>query len=532
MGMLKRQIKFDDDARQSIKIGIDKSANAIKATLGPGGMNVAFDFGFGAPNVTKDGVTVAREIGLEDKYENMGAEFVKEAADKTNTNAGDGTTTTSILLQAIANEGMMAVSNGANAVQLKRQLDSAAKNVLEKLKEMSVPVNDSEAVKQVATISGNDEAVGEIISKVVDEAGMDAIITIEEGDEIGLNYEVVDGLRFDRGLFSPHFITDYKALTADLKNAPILVTEEPITNVDNVVPIVDALMKAGKKELIIIADDAGGAALQTLIHNKLNGVFTAVIIQAPGYGDGRWELLEDIACLTGATVISERLGRKLSEIGIEDLGSASRVVADRYQTTIVDGASDDKVLEARISHIKAELDKTKSKFDQAKLKERLASLSSGVANIKVGAATETEMREIKYRVEDAVNSTQAAIAEGIIPGGGVALALISKNMDEYDQGERILKKALQEPLLQIAKNAGVNESTVLYKVEESNDGKKAVIGYNAGTDEYVDMIKTGIIDPVKVTREAVTNAVSAATMFLTIKAAIIDVPTAVVPKQE
>lgn len=523
---MSKQISFNEEARQSLKRGVDKLADAVKVTLGPKGRNVVLDKGFGSPTITKDGVTVAKEIDLEDKFENIGAELVKEVASKTNDVAGDGTTTATVLAQAIVRDGLKNVAAGANPIELKNGIEQAVERIIEELKKISKPISSNEEIAQIASISANDKEIGAIIAKTMEEVGKEGVITVEESQSFGIENEVVKGMRFDRGYVSPYMITNTDKMEAEYTDAQILITDKKISSVQEIVPILEKVAQAGKKELIIISEDLEGEALATLVVNRLKGVFNTLAIKAPGFGDRRKAMLEDIAVLTGGKVITEDLGLKLENVELDDLGKARRVVATKENTTIVEGAGEREKIEARAGGIKKEMELATSEFDKEKLQERLAKLSGGVGVIKVGAATETQTKEIKYRIEDALSATKAAAQEGIIPGGGVALLRAAEALQtEGILGDKatalnILKSALKEPLKQIAVNAGQDGAVVADKVSQAQGN----IGYNAGTDQYEDLVQAGIIDPTKVTRCALQNAASIASMLITTEAAITDLP--------
>ncbi len=524
-----KQILFTEEAREKIKRGVDKLANAVKVTLGPKGRNVVLDKGYGSPTVTKDGVTVAKEIELEDKFENVGAELVKEVASKTNDVAGDGTTTATVLAQAIYAEGAKMVAAGANPMTLKKGIERAVEAVVEELqKKISKPVSGDE-VRQVASISANDPEIGKIIADAMKDVGENGVITVEESQSFGIEKEVVEGMRFDKGYVSPYMITNAERMESEYHDAHILLTDKKISSIQEILPLLEKIAQTGKKEIVIIAEDVDGGAMATLVVNKLRGTFNALAIKAPGFGDRRKEMLKDIAVLTGGRVISEEVGLKLEEAHLEDLGRARRVVATKEYTTIVGGAGDEKQIKDRVSQIKRELEAADSDFDKEKLQERLAKLSGGIGVIKVGAATETEMKEKKQRIEDAIAATKAAAEEGIVPGGGVALIRASKALEKFSAAEMahdeyagvtLVKRALEEPLRQIAANAGHDGAVVVAEVRK-HDGNH---GYNAATDTYEDMVKAGIIDPTKVTRFALQNAASIASLLLTTEVVITDIP--------
>ena len=537
-----KQILFGEKARHAMKRGVDTLAGAVKITLGPRGRNVVFDKSFGAPQITNDGVTIAKEIELEDKFENMGAELVKEVASKTNDAVGDGTTTAVVLAQSLIHEGLKYSSAGVNAVGLRRALESAREEIVKELQKMAKPVKEKEEIVQVATISAESRELGEIIAESIEKVGKDGAVTVEESQGVGIEKEVVEGMQFDRGYVSPYMITNAERMEAVMEDPFILITDKKISSIQTILPLLEKLARLGKKELVIIAEDVEGDALATLVVNRLRGAFNALAVKAPGFGDRRKEMLEDIAVLTGAKVIAEELGLKLETTEPEMLGHARRVVTDKDNTTIVGGKGKKADLDKRIAQIRAQTEKTTSEYDKEKLQERLAKLSGGVAVIRVGAATETEMKYIKLKIEDAVAATKAALAEGIVAGGGSALfktaALLRDRWmrraegdseragPEYQAAYAILLNALEEPLAQIAINAGkrVGEITMRVKDKIASDAKSNA-GYDAATDRVVaDMLKEGIVDPVKVTRAALENAVSVASMFLTTEVAIADAP--------
>jgi chaperonin GroEL len=530
-----KQIIFDEQARLSMKNGADKLADAVKVTLGPKGRNVVIDKSYGAPVITKDGVTVAREIELEDKFENVGAQIIKEVASKTNDAAGDGTTTATVLAQAIIAEGLKLVTAGVNPMEIRKGIETKVAQVVAELKAMSKTISTKEEIAQVASISANDKEIGSIIAEAMDSVGKDGVITIEEGQSFGVEKEVVEGMQFDKGYVSPYMISNQDSMKAELDEPLILITDKKISAIADILPLLEKVLQSGKKELVIIADDIDGEALATFVVNKLRGVFNILGIKAPGFGDRRKAMLEDIAVLTGAKVISEEIGLKLDATTLEDLGKARRVVATKENTTIIEGKGDATKIQARVEQIKKEKELSDSDYDKEKLQERLAKLSGGVAVIKVGAATETEMKEKKDRIEDALNATRAAVEEGVVPGGGLALALAGKALREDDDkkdsvGGQIISRAVLEPIKQIIANAGKDGSLILFRIIEENkkglsaQAGGAVIGYDAANDKFVDMVKEGIIDPTKVVRSALENAASAAMMFLTTEAVITDKP--------
>lgn len=526
-----KQMKFGDDARQRLLAGIEKLASAIKITLGPKGRNVVLDKKYGAPLITNDGATIAKEIDLKDPYENMGAQMVKEAATKTNDVAGDGTTTATVLAEAFIKEGLKHLKKGGNPVHLKAGMLKAVKKFVHELADLAEKVGDSkERIAQVATISAQDPEVGKLIAEVMEMVGNDGVIQVEESQTMGLEKEVVEGMQFDNGYISPYFITDPSRMESVYDDARILITDKKISSVQDLLPILEKVMQTGRKELVIIAEDVDGEALATLVLNKLRGVFNILAVKAPAFGDRRKEMLKDIAVLTGGTVITDELGLKLENAELSHLGEARKVVSDKDKTTIVDGKGSKKDLQARVEELKTLISKTDSDFDKEKLSERLGKLSGGVGVIKVGAATELELKDKKLRIEDALNATRAAVEEGIVPGGGVALLLLAKDgkdlkgdNDDETIGMNIVKDTLSCPLMQIAVNAGQDGEVVANKVRESWQGGKKGLGYDAARDEYVDLIKAGIIDPAKVVRSALENAVSVAAIFLTMEVAVCDV---------
>ncbi|GAP62092.1 chaperonin GroEL [Ardenticatena maritima] len=528
-----KQIKFSEEARRELKRGVDTLANAVKTTLGPKGRNVALDKKWGGPTVTHDGVTVAKEIELEDPFANMGAQMLKEAATKTNDVAGDGTTTATVLAQAIVNEGLKNVAAGANPMLLKRGIEKAAARVAEYIREIAVDVESRDDIAHVATISAGDPAIGQLLADVMEKVGKDGVITVEES-KTGLDMEVeyVEGMQFDRGYISPYFVTDADRMEAVLENPYILIHDKKISSAQDLVPVLEKVLQSGNRNLLIIAEDVDGEALATLVLNKLRGTFNVVAVKAPGFGERRKAMLQDIAILTGGTVISEELGRKLESATLADLGRAEKVVVTKDDTTIVGGKGKPEDIKARINQIKAQIETTTSDYDREKLQERLAKLAGGVAIIRVGAATETELKEKKHRVEDALSATRAAVEEGIVPGGGVTLLTAQKVLDdnlglEGDEatGVKIVRRALEEPLRQLAANAGLDGAVVVGEVRRLQAEKNTpYIGFNVLTGEYVDMVKAGIIDPAKVTRSALLNAASIGAMILTTEALVTDLP--------
>ncbi len=530
--MAAKQLAFSEEARRKLQKGMDMLANAVITTLGPKGRNVAIDRKFGSPTITHDGVTVAKEIELEDPFENMGAQLLKEAATKTNDIAGDGTTTSTVLAHAIVAEGMKNLAAGANPMLLKRGIEAATKAVAKNISEQAIEVTTKDEIANVASISAQDREIGELIAEVMDKVGKDGVITVEESKGLAFETEYVEGMQFDRGYISPYFITDPEAMEAAIEEPYLLIYDKKISAATDIVPLLEKLVQIGKRELVIIAEDVDGEALATLVLNKLRGMLNVLAVKAPGFGDRRKAMLQDIAILTGATVISEETGRKLDSVTVADLGRAEKVSSTKEETTIVGGQGDPEAIKGRIEQIRVEIDKSTSDYDREKLQERLAKLSGGVAIIRVGAATETELKEKKHRVEDALSATRAAVEEGIVPGGGVALinalaAVDEVKMDNEDAqiGVNMVRKALSVPMRKIAENAGKDGSVIIENVRrEQEKSGKHTIGYNVLTDEYVDMIEAGVIDPAKVTRGALENAASIAAMILTTEALITDVP--------
>lgn len=523
---MSKTIVFNEEARQALKRGVDKLANAVKVTLGPKGRNVVIDRGYGSPTITKDGVTVAKEVELEDKIENMGAELVKEVASKTNDVAGDGTTTATVLAQAMIAEGLKNITAGAKPLSVKRGIEKAVEALVKELKDKVAQPVQGDMIENVASISANDKEIGKTIAEIVAEMGKEGVITVEEGQSFGIQHETVKGMRIDKGYASHYMVTNADRMEAEYLEPFILVTDKKISSVNDLLPILEKVLKTGRKELVIIADDVDGEALTTLVVNKLRGIFNALAIKAPGFGDRRKEVLQDIAVMTGATFISEEIGRKIDSVEMEDLGSARKVTSTKETTTFVDGKGDKAAIEARAAAIKKQIETTDSSFDKEKLQERYAKLLGGVGVIKVGAATEVEMKEKKHRIEDAIAATKAAIEEGIVPGGGVALLRALSALDhlviegEEEIGVRILRRAIEEPLKVIANNAGKDGSVVVEEVKKLSGN----MGYNAEADRYEDMVKAGIIDPAKVTRFALQNAASIAALFLTTECVIVDKP--------
>jgi len=521
-----KQILFNEQARAALKRGVDKLANAVKVSLGPRGRNVILDKGFGSPTVTNDGVTIAKEIELEDKFENIGAQLLQEVASKTNDVAGDGTTTATVLAQALIHEGFKNLAAGANPQALRHGIEKGVLAVVDNLKKQSKMVKSKEEIAQVAAISANDDEVGKVIAEAMDQVGKDGVITVEESQGLTIEKEVVEGMQIDKGYLSPYMVTNADRMEAVYEDPYILVTDKKIAAVQEILPLLEKVAQSGKKELVIVAEDVEGEALATFVVNNLRKTFNTLAVKAPGFGDRRKEQLQDIAVLTGATVISEEVGLKFDSVGLEVLGGARKVIATKENTTIVDGKGETNKIKERISQIKKEIERSDSDFDKEKLQERLAKLSGGVAVIKVGAATETEMKERKYKVEDALNATKAAVEEGIVVGGGVALlraatALAKLEVSTEEKvGVSILLKALEEPLKQIAENAGKDGAVVVDNVK-NHEGN---YGYNGSTDTYEDLVKAGVVDPAKVTRSAIQNAASIAIMFLTTEAAVTDLP--------
>ena len=520
-----KTIQFNEEARRALLAGVDTLANAVKVTLGPKGRNVVLDKKFGAPTITNDGVTIAREIELKDTVENMGAQLVKEVATKTNDVAGDGTTTATLLAQAMIREGMRNVAAGANPMVLKRGIEMAVKQLVEEIKAHSITVEGKDAIAQVASISAGDEEIGQMIADAMEKVGKDGVITVEESKGMGTQLSVVEGMQFDRGYISPYMITDTDKMEAVMSDPYILVTDRKIGAIADLLPALEQVVQAGK-ELLIIAEDVEGEALATLVVNKLRGTFRAVAVKAPGFGDRRKAMLEDIAILTGATLITEDLGRKLDSVTLADLGSARQVRVAKDETTIVDGAGQSEDIKARVAQIRSQYEAATSEFDKDKLQERLAKMAGGVAVIEVGAATEVELKDKKLRLEDALNATRAAVEEGIVAGGGTTFLDIQGALDQLDvegdvrTGVQLVRRAIEEPVRQIADNAGLEGSIVVDKVKAAGAG----IGFNALTEEYEDMVKSGIVDPAKVTRSALQNAASIAALVLTTEAVIADEP--------
>ncbi|GGB41337.1 chaperonin GroEL [Virgibacillus dakarensis] len=520
-----KEIKFSEDARRSMLRGVDTLADAVKVTLGPKGRNVVLDKKFGSPLITNDGVTIAKEIELEDHFENMGAQLVSEVASKTNDVAGDGTTTATVLAQSMIREGLKNVTSGANPVGVRRGIEKAVEAAVTELKSISKPIESKESIAQIASVSSGDEEVGSLISEAMERVGNDGVITIEESKGFNTELEVVEGMQFDRGYASPYMVTDQDKMEAELDDPYILITDKKIGNIQEILPVLEQVVQQGKP-LLLIAEDFEGEALPTLVLNKLRGTFNAVAVKAPGFGDRRKAMLEDIAVLTGAEVITEDLGLELKSATIEQLGRASKVVVTKDNTTIVEGSGKPEEISSRVAQIRAQAEETTSEFDKEKLQERLAKLSGGVAVIKVGAATETELKERKLRIEDALNSTRAGVEEGMVAGGGTAFVNVLTKVGELSlqgdeaTGANIVLRALEEPVRQIAHNAGLEGSIVVERLK----GEKVGVGFNAATGEWVDMVEAGIVDPAKVTRFALQNAASVAAMFLTTEAVVADQP--------
>ncbi|VJN59961.1 chaperone GroEL [Streptococcus pneumoniae] len=527
---MSKEIKFSSDARSAMVRGVDILADTVKVTLGPKGRNVVLEKSFGSPLITNDGVTIAKEIELEDHFENMGAKLVSEVASKTNDIAGDGTTTATVLTQAIVREGIKNVTAGANPIGIRRGIETAVAAAVEALENNAIPVANKEAIAQVAAVSSRSEKVGEYISEAMEKVGKDGVITIEESRGMETELEVVEGMQFDRGYLSQYMVTDSEKMVADLENPYILITDKKISNIQEILPLLESILQSNRP-LLIIADDVDGEALPTLVLNKIRGTFNVVAVKAPGFGDRRKAMLEDIAILTGGTVITEDLGLELKDATIEALGQAARVTVDKDSTVIVEGAGNPEAISHRVAVIKSQIETTTSEFDREKLQERLAKLSGGVAVIKVGAATETELKEMKLRIEDALNATRAAVEEGIVAGGGTALANVIPAVATLEltgdeaTGRNIVLRALEEPVRQIAHNAGFEGSIVIDRLKNAELG----IGFNAATGEWVNMIDQGIIDPVKVSRSALQNAASVASLILTTEAVVANKPEPVAP---
>ncbi|MFW0908458.1 chaperonin GroEL [Clostridium perfringens] len=527
-----KTLLFGEEARRSMQAGVDKLANTVKVTLGPKGRNVILDKKFGSPLITNDGVTIAREIELEDAYENMGAQLVKEVATKTNDVAGDGTTTATLLAQAIIREGLKNVTAGANPILIRNGIKIAVEKAVEEIQKISKPVNGKEDIARVAAISAADEKIGKLIADAMEKVGNEGVITVEESKSMGTELDVVEGMQFDRGYVSAYMVTDTEKMESVLDNPLVLITDKKISNIQDLLPLLEQIVQAGKK-LLIIADDIEGEAMTTLVVNKLRGTFTCVGVKAPGFGDRRKEMLQDIATLTGGVVISDEVGGDLKEATLDMLGEAESVKVTKESTTIVNGRGNSEEIKNRINQIKLQLEATTSEFDKEKLQERLAKLAGGVAVVKVGAATETELKESKLRIEDALAATKAAVEEGIVPGGGTAyvnvineVAKLTSDIQDEQVGINIIVRSLEEPMRQIAHNAGLEGSVIIEKVKNSDAG----VGFDALRGEYKDMIKAGIVDPTKVTRSALQNAASVASTFLTTEAAVADIPEKEIPQ--
>jgi chaperonin GroEL len=521
--MSAKQLVFDAEARRQLKTGIDALTNAVKVTLGPRGRNVAIDKKWGAPTITHDGVTVAKEIELEDHFQNMGAQMLKQAATKTNDVAGDGTTTATVLAQAIVTEGLRNLAAGANPMLLKRGIDAATRAVVDEIGKVSIPVKGHSDIEHIAAIAANDPEIGKLLAEAMEKVGHDGVITIEEGKSLKIEVEYTEGMQFDRGYISPYFVSDLQRMETSLDEPYVLLTDKKISGTSDLIPVLEKLVQTGHKDMLIVAEDVDAEALATLVVNKLRGILNVVAVKAPGFGDRRKEMLRDLATLTGATLISAEVGTQLEDAGLEDLGRARRIVATKDDTTIIDGGGKPEDIQARIKQIRVQIDETTSDYDKEKLQERLAKLSAGVAVIKVGAATEIELKEKKARVEDALHATRAAVEEGIIPGGGATLLRAASAVDalhlagDEGTGAEILKRALQEPLRQLVANAGLEGSVV---VEHLSREKRTNWGFDVMSETYVDLVKAGIIDPAKVTRSALENAASVAGMILSTEALV------------
>jgi len=526
---MSKKVIFNEEARKTLKSGVDKLADAVKVTLGPKGRNVVIDKGFGAPTITKDGVTVAKEIEVSDKRENIGVEMIKEAASKANDAAGDGTTTATILTQAMIDEGLKLVASGVNPMEIRKSIESKVNSIVEEIKGNSKTISTEDEIAQVASISANDKDIGQKIAEAMNKVGKNGVVTVEEGQSFGVEVEVVEGMQFDKGYVSPYMVTDSESMKSEYSDPYILITDKKISSVQEVLPVLEKVNETGKKDLVIISEEIEGEALATFVVNKMRGTFNVLGVKAPGFGERRKAMLQDIATLTGGKVISEEVGLKLENTQLEDLGQSRKVTATKDNTTIVEGKGDQQQIQARVDQIKTEIKNSDSDYDKEELQKRLAKLSGGVGVIKVGAATETEMKEKKDRIEDALNATRAAQEEGIVAGGGLALAQVSSVFKGEDQdkdvGARIVDNAILEPIKQIASNAGKDGSLVLYNIINKNKQDKGHnIGYNAMDNKYEDLIEAGIIDPTKVVRSALENAASAAIMFLTVEAVVADDP--------
>lgn len=528
---MSKQIIFNEEARASLKAGVDKLANTVKVTLGPKGRNVVIDKGFGSPIITKDGVSVAREVDLEDKIENIGAEMVKEVSSKTNDTAGDGTTTATVLAQAMITEGLKLVSSGVEPMEIRKGIEEKVSKMLAELKKISKSISTKEEIAQVGSISANDKEIGKIIAEAMESVGKDGVITVEEGQSFGVEKEVVEGMQLDKGYVSPYMVTNPEKMLAEYTDAFILLTDQKITAIQQVLPLLEKMAQAGKKDLVIIAEEIEGEALTTFVLNKLRGTFNVLAVKTPGFGDRKKAMLEDIAIMTGARVIAEELGLKLETADFDDLGQARKIIADKDETTIIEGKGEEKEIKKRVEQIKSEIEIADSDYDREKLKERLAKLSGGVAVIKVGAATEAEMKEKKDRIDDALHATRAAVEEGVVPGGGLALCLAGDAFEgitgtkEKSVGAKIVDNAIIEPLKQIATNAGKDGSLILYNIMREHKDGNIGIGYNAALDKFENLLEAGIVDPTKVVRSALENASSAAIMFLSTEAVIADSPS-------
>ena len=530
--MAVKQLAFAEDARRRLKAGVDELATAVATTLGPKGRNVALDRKFGSPTITHDGVTVAKEIELKDPFENMGAQLLKEAATKTNDIAGDGTTTSTVLAHAIVTGGLKSLAAGSNPMMLKRGIELAAKEVAQAISEQAIDVTTKEEIASVAAISAQDKEIGDLIAEVMDKVGKDGVITVEESKGLEFETEYVEGMQFDRGYISPYFVTDPENMEASIEEPYLLIHDKKVSAASDIVPLLEKLVQIGKRELVILAEDVDGEALATLVLNKLRGMLNVLAVKAPGFGDRRKAMLQDIAILTGGTVITEELGRKLESVTVNDLGKAGKVVSNKEDTTIIEGQGEAGLIKGRIEEIKVEIDRSTSDYDSEKLQERLAKLSGGVAVIRVGAATETELKEKKHRVEDALSATRAAVEEGIVPGGGVALINAMETIkelkldgDDENIGIKIVRRALETPMKGIAENAGQDGGVIVQEVRRKQaEQKNKNVGYDVLSADFVDMVKAGIIDPAKVTKGALENAASIAAMILTTEALITDVP--------
>jgi chaperonin GroEL len=530
--MSSKEIIFNEEVRKSLKKGVDAVANAVRITIGPRGRNVALDKGYGGPTITNDGVSIAKEINLKDKFENMGAEIIKEVASKTNDTAGDGTTTAVVLTQAIVTEGMKRTALGANAMNVRRGIDEAMKDTVDELKKMAKEVKSNDEIRQIATVSAESDELGTVIAETIEKVGKDGVVTVEESQSFGIESDVVEGLQFDNGYVSPYMITNSERMEAEYKDVSVLITDKKISTIKDILPLLEKLAQSGTKDLVIIADDCDGEALATFVVNKLRGAFNVLVVKAPGYGDRKKDMLQDIAVTVGAQVISEDIGMSLEKTEVEHLGKASRIVATKDDTLIIGGKGEKSNITERVESLKKMLESTEGKFDKEKLEERIAKLSGGIAVIRVGAATETEMKYLKLKIEDAVNATKAAIEEGIVPGGGTALAKIAnrlsdklaskKSNPEFSAGYEILLKALLMPLYHIAYNAGREDGAMVVVNKVASDS--GALGFDAVSGEYVNMLEKGIIDPVKVARSGVQNAASAAAILLTTEAAVAEEP--------